>query len=267
MRRRVDSPKNPVVSEALRLKDHRRRAQSGLFLVEGARETERALGAGLKARTLLVSPELAQGRPWERLADLVEASGAEVVELSRAAFERLSHRQGPDGVALVAVTPERSLPERLGPEGLVLVLDGLEKPGNVGALLRTADAAGVTAVILTGEGTDVENPNVIRASQGSSFAVPVHVAPADAAIARLRENGFRLVAASPRARLAHWEADLTGAVAVVLGAEDRGLSPELEAAADELVKVPMATGAADSLNVSVAGAVVLYEAVRQRSGG
>ncbi|HLV12680.1 MAG TPA: RNA methyltransferase [Trueperaceae bacterium] len=266
MRRRVDSPRNPLVAETFRLRDHRHRARTGLFLVEGAREVERALAAGVPPRTLLLAPDLAPRRVAEPLAAAAAAAGAEVVELSASAFARLSLRQGPDGVALVARAPDRRL-EAAGElaGGLVLVLDGLEKPGNVGALLRTADAVGAAAVILTGAGTDVENPNVIRASQGSVFAVPVHVSSAAAAVDRLRSEGFRLVAASPRAGRAHWEADLTGAVALLLGAEDRGLPAELEAAADELITVPMRSRAADSLNVSVAGAVVLYEALRQRS--
>lgn len=267
MRRRVDSPKNPLVVEVARLKERRHRARTGLFLVEGARETERALASGVRPRTLLLAPDLAPSAASASLAHAVEAAGAEVVELSEAAFARLSLRQNPDGVALVAHAPERRLAaaDDLG-GGLVLLLDGLEKPGNVGALLRTADAVGVAAVLVTDEGTDLENPNVIRASQGSVFAVPAYVAPRDEALAHLRRLGYTLVAASPRASLAHWEADLTGAVAVALGTEDAGLDPAVEAAADELVSVPMRARAADSLNVSVAGAVVLYEALRQRSG-
>lgn len=262
----MDSPKNPLVTEAIGLKDRRRRARSGLFLVEGAREAGRALAAGVAPRTLLLCPELAPRRVAEPLAASAEAAGAEVVEVSAAAFERLSRRQNPDGVALVARAPDRRLTPAadLG-AGPVLVLDGLEKPGNVGALLRTADAAGATAVAVTGEGTDVENPHVVRASQGSVFALPVFVAPREAVLAGLRERGFRLVAASPRAGPTHWEVDLTGAVALALGTEDRGLDPEVEASADELVRVPMHARAADSLNVAVAGAVLLYEALRQRS--
>lgn len=267
MRRRVDSPKNPLVVEALRLKDRRQRVKSGLFLVEGAREAERALASGVSPRTLLLAPDLAPRRVAEPLAAAAAAAGAEVVELSEAAFARLSVRQNPDGVALVAAAPDRSLGDAAGLDGgLVLLLDGLEKPGNVGALLRTADAAGVAAVVVTGVGIDLENPNVVRASQGSVFAVPAFVAPREEAIAALKARGYRVVAASPRAEMAHWEADLTGAVAVALGTEDRGLDPATEAAADVLVKVPMRSRAADSLNVSVAGAVVLYEALRQRSG-
>jgi len=267
VRRRVDSPKNPLVNEVSRLKDRRQRVRSGTFLVEGARESERALASGIEPRVLLVSPGLAPRRVAEPLAAAAARAGAEVVELSEDAFARLSLRQNPDGVALVAETPDRRLAaagDLAG--GLVLLLDGLEKPGNVGALLRTADAVGAAAVIVTGEGTDLENPNVVRASQGSVFAVPAYVAPRDEALGFLRERGFRLVAASPMATLAHWQADLTGAVAVALGTEDKGLDPATEAAADVLVTVPMASRAADSLNVSVAGAVVLYEALRQRTG-
>ncbi len=251
---------------AARLKDRRNRSRDGLYLVEGLRETERAVAAGVPAVTLFVAPGLPAGAAGMSLAVDVMELGGRVVELSDAAFGRLSLRQNPDGVALVARTVDRSLAASARAlEGLVLVLDGLEKPGNLGALMRTADATGVSAVIVTGDGTDIENPNVIRASQGSVFAVPVHVAGAEDAIAYLRSGGFRLVAASPHAQSPHWDADLTGDVAILLGAEAEGLPERVSRAADQLVRVPMRSRAADSLNVSVAGAVVLYEALRQRS--
>lgn len=263
---KVDSPRNPTVLAAARLKDRRHRSREGAYLVEGLREVERALASSVTARQLFVAPGLPAGTAGARLAARAEALGAVVIELSNEAFERLSLRQHPDGVALVARSGDRSLARApaLG-GGVVLVLDGLEKPGNLGALLRTADATGVKAVIVTGAGTDVENPNVIRASQGSIFAVPVYVARAEAALSRLRDEGFKVVAASPQAERPHWSADLTGDVAIALGTEAEGLPAWLSAAADELVAVPMRSRAADSLNVSVAGAVILYEALRQRS--
>lgn len=263
---RIDSPRNPTVLAAARLKDRRHREREGLFLVEGAREVERALAAGVAGQTLLLAPDLPGGADSRALADTASALGARVLELSSAAFGRLSMRQNPDGVALVAQRRDRDLAKVEEPlAGLVLVLDGLEKPGNLGALMRTADATGVSAVIVTGEGTDIENPNVIRASQGSVFAVPVHVATAAQAVERMKRDGIRIVATSPHADQPHWAADLTGDVAVILGTEAEGLPASSSRSADEVVTVPMRSRAADSLNVSVAGAVILYEALRQRS--
>lgn len=264
---KVVSPRNPTVLAAARLKDRRHRSREGAYLIEGLREVERALANGVTARTLFVAPDLpAGGAAGARLSSEAEALGAVMVELSSEAFKRLSLRQNPDGIALVAESRDRSLSLAPALTGVVLVLDGIEKPGNLGALMRTADATGVNAVIVTGTGTDVENPNVIRASQGSLFAVPVYVATAEDAVSRLKGEGFTLVAASPHAERPHWSADLSGNVAIVLGTEAEGLSARLSEAADELVAVPMRSRAADSLNVSVAGAVILYEALRQRSG-
>ncbi len=265
MTRRLESPRNKTVLAFARLKDRRHRLEEGLFLVEGRREVSRALAGGIEPTALLVAPDLADG-PWlTALVDDARGRGATVTELSRAAFDRVTLRQNPDGMALVARTPDRGLPHVGALAGLVLVVDGLEKPGNLGALLRTADSVGVSAVVVTGVGTDVENPNVVRASQGSLFAVPVYVAPAEEALAHLEEAGFRLVATSPAASLPHWQADLTGDVALLLGTEDEGLPSTLLDRADQLITVPMRSRAADSLNVSVAGAVVLYESLRQRS--
>lgn len=266
MSSRIDSPRNPIVQAAARLKDRRHRRRDGLFIVEGKREVERALTARVAGQTLFVAPDLPAGASSPDVIRTAASLGIDVVELSKAAFERLSMRQNPDGVALVARSRDRDLALVSEPlSGLVLVLDGLEKPGNLGALMRTADATGVGAVIVTGEGTDVENPNVIRASQGSVFAVPVHLATVAAAVERLERDGLRIVATSPHADRPHWAVDLTGDVAVILGSEAEGLPGSVSGSAHEVVSVPMCSRAADSLNVSVAGAVVLYEALRQRS--
>lgn len=266
-RRRIDSARNPLVKEAAALKERRARARAGLTLIEGVREVGRALDAGVRLRTLLLCPELVpSAAAGGRLEQRAEAAGAEVAILSQAAFARLSLRQGPDGVAAVAAWQGRSLGMLAPGDGpLLLVVDGVEKPGNVGALLRTADAAGVDAVVLTGQGTDLANPNVIRASMGSVFAVPAAVAEAEEARGWLRSLGARTVAATPAAPDPHWSADYRGPVAIVVGAEDRGLSEAWLRSADRTVRIPMRGPAADSLNVAVAGAVLLYEAVRQRT--
>lgn len=267
--RRIDSPANPLVKAVAALKDRRAREREGAFLVEGKRESARALAAGLEVITVLHAPELSGGGgEVTLLLEQARRGDAPLVELSEAAYRKLSVRQNPDGFALHAARPARSL-AALGPlhDGLVLLLDGVEKPGNLGALLRTADAAGVAAVIVTGQGTDLENPNVVRASQGSLFGVPIAVADSGEALRLLRASGHRLVATTPAAVAPHWQPDYRGSVAVLVGAEDVGLAPAWLDAADVKVSIPMRAAAADSLNVSVAAAVVLFEAVRQRHTG
>ncbi|HZJ10988.1 MAG TPA: RNA methyltransferase [Trueperaceae bacterium] len=267
MARRIDSPSNPLVRALAALKNRREREHSGTFLVEGAREAARAVAAGIEVITILHAPQLSDNGPEvARVLEHAAKHDLAVVELSPAAFERVSLRQHPDGLALQAKRPYRGL-DSLGAltGGLVLVMDSVEKPGNVGALLRTAAAVGAVAVVVTGHGTDLENPNVVRASQGSVFAVPVAVAEAAATIDRLSREEVRIVATTPAATAPYWATDYRGSVAVVVGAEDIGLAPPWLAAADASVRIPMHAGATDSLNVSVAAAVVLFEAVRQRS--
>lgn len=269
--RRIDSARNPLVREVAALKSRRERDRSERTLVEGLREAERAAEAGLALVWLLLAPELwpaAHREAAEALQGAATARGAEVIELSPDAFRRLSLREHPDGIALVARTPVRGLERLTLPaEPLVLVLDGIEKPGNVGALLRTADAAGVDGVLITGEGTDLQNPNVIRASMGSLFALPLAETSRAEALVWLHAAGLRLVASTPHAERAHWDADYRGGVAVALGSEHAGLPAAWLDAAAQQVRIPMRSRAADSLNVGVAGAVLLFEAMRQRRGG
>lgn len=260
----MESPKNPRVKALLRLRQRRARERDGRMLVEGAREALRALEAGVTVQEAYLCPTLLRGEGAE-VARRLRDAGVPVVETSPRAFERLSLRQKPDGVLLVVGSPERdpatlTLPE----DALVLVLDGLEKPGNVGAALRSADAAGADAVALAGEGTDLANPNVVRASMGSLFHVPVVQTSGAALRAFLEGRGVRLVAATPEAPVPYWEADLTGPVALVLGTEHAGLGAEWRQAPHEAVQVPM-RGAADSLNVATVAALLLFEARRQRA--
>lgn len=272
--RHIDSATNSFVKETARLKDRRGRLKSGLLLVEGVREAERALAAGVAARQLLLAPELVvEARRVEAMRETAADRGAQVVTLSRAAFARLSVRQQPDGVLLVAQALSRR-PQDVGlkEQALVLIIDGLEKPGNLGALLRTADAVGVDALFVTGAGadgggTDLDNPNVIRASMGSVFAVTCAVGGRDEVAGVVSAAGLRLVATTPGGADASsmWSTDLTGGIALLLGAEHAGLPDWWLQRAASRVTIPMRSQAADSLNVSVAGAVLLYEAWRQRS--
>lgn len=259
----LESPTNPRVKRLVRLRERRARDAEGVALVEGAREVDRAVDGGWRVAVLatcaaLYSPEARASAPRRERLDV------ERWELSEAAFRKASLRQHPDGVMALVVPPRRALADLPAPpSALWLIADGLEKPGNLGALLRTADAAGVDAVLVTGAGTDLANPNVVRASMGSLFARPVlAVAPEDARAA-LRARGMRVVATTPSATLDLWDADLRGPLAVVLGTEHAGLDGAWLDDADVRVRVPMA-GLADSLNVATTGALLLFEARRQR---
>jgi RNA methyltransferase, TrmH family len=268
----IESPANPRVKAALRLRERRGRDATGLTLVDGGREALRAMEAGAVVESAFLCPPLLATRDAKRVAEKVSQSfgpfGASIdyAEVSERAFERLAYGDRTDGVILVVRTPRAELADlQLPAEPLVVVTEDVEKPGNVGAILRSADAVGADAVIAVG-GTDLFNPNVIRASVGTVFTVPVASAPAASTISWLRERGVRLVASLVDAPRLHIESDLRGPLAIVLGSETSGLSEAWRTADVESVRLPMA-GVADSLNVSVAAAVLLYEAWRQRHAG
>lgn len=263
MARAIDSPTNPLVKHLVRLRERRAREAEGVALVEGAREVARALDAGWRPRLIATSAALASPQAV-RLGARWDTTEAERVTLSQAAFEKASLRQHPDGVLALFEPPRVALDDLPWPRGgLYLVADGLEKPGNLGALLRSADAASAEAVFVTGAGTDLLNPQVVRASMGSLFARPVLAVDPERLRATLRHHGVGIVATSPGAAVELWDADLTGSVAIVLGTEHEGLPRIWLEAADVRVRIPMA-GAADSLNVAAVGTLLLFEARRQR---
>lgn len=259
----IDSPANPRLKQLAKLRERKERDRLGLALVEGARESHRALAGGWPILQLLSCPALHSPEAKELAPELVQHS-TEHWLLSRPAFEKLSSREHPDGLLAVVQPPRRSLAELRWPaDALLLVADGLEKPGNLGALLRSADAAEADAVLVTGSGTDLANPQVIRASMGSLFAMQAVACDAKELRQRLKADGVRLVAATPSADTLLWDADLRGPVALVLGTEHEGLDPAWLEAADLQLRVPMG-GMADSLNVATTGALLLFEARRQR---
>lgn len=263
--RLITSAANPRVKELVALRRRRVRDAERVVVVDGVEESALAVEAGARVRTLFHCPELMPDGA-AGLVDRVRAAGVETVRLSRAAFEKAAYREGPDGVLLVAESVDRSLSELadvIGTDPLLLVSQGVEKPGNLGAMLRTADAAGVSAVIAADPVTDWSNPNVVRGSKGTVFSVPVASAPTEEVMAWLRDRGIRTVATTPDTEAVHTDVDLTGPVAVLMGTEKSGLTDEALAAADLRVRIPMA-GSVNSLNVATAAAIVLYEAVRQR---
>ena len=261
----INSPANPRVKAVLKLRQRAHRDEQGLMLVEGYREIKRALDNGYRPGQLFFCEEMfLKGTGEPVLIERCRALGAEVLACGAAAFARLAYRERPEGLLAVGPQVRRTLADlALPPRALVVVAEAIEKPGNLGTILRSADAAGVHAVIVCDRCTDLHNPNVVRASTGMLFAVPVAEADGAATRAWLRARAFAILAATPHADKLHTEVDLTGNVALVVGAEQYGLSEAWLQAADLRVRIPM-LGQADSLNVSAAATILLYEAVRQR---
>jgi TrmH family RNA methyltransferase len=268
--RLITSLQNPRVKELVRLRTRRGRREQGVVPVEEPLVVRRALQAGCRLRAIYHCPELlGEEQAAELLAELTAASDPTVAtaELTARVMNRVSYRQRPTGLlALVTPVPHRLAELEMPADPLLLVVDRLEKPGNLGALLRAADGAGAQAVLVTAPGPDLLNPNVVRASRGALFALPVVVAPAGEIRRFLAERGIRVLAATPDARLVYTAADLRGPLAIVVGAEDRGLDRQWLEGADLRAAIPM-QGSGDSLNVAVAAALVLYEALRQRRPG
>lgn len=245
-------------------------------MVEGYAELELSLDVGVRPRVLITCPELI-GSDGAGLTERAGDLGAELVTMSKAAFTKASYRESPDGWLAVVPDPTRSLmeldaalvaAEQAGRAALVLVCEAVEKPGNLGAMLRTSEAAGVDAVVAASPIADWGNPNVVRASKGTLFAVPIAAAPASQVIDWLRGHRLTIVIATPDTDLMVPDVDLTGATAVVVGAEHHGVSAVWFDAATvgadaTAARLPMA-GRVNSLNVATSAALVLYEALRQR---
>ncbi|GAB3879902.1 TrmH family RNA methyltransferase [Terrabacter terrigena] len=270
----ITSASNPRLKGLLGLRRRRTREETGQTLVEGYEEIGLALSAGVRPGTVYVCEELfspagrAGSQDIGHQADLLarlRGDRVEVVHLSRTAFEKVSYREGPDGLLAVVHRVGVALADLRvdGPDHLTLLSQGVEKPGNLGAMLRTADAAGVDAVVAADPVTDWGNPNVVRASKGTVFAVPAASATTAATLEWLGDNDIRLVVTTPETDLLHTDVDYTGRVAIAVGSEKHGADRTLLEAATHRVRIPM-HGKANSLNVAASAAIVLYEAVRQR---
>lgn len=260
----LTSPANPRLRAVAALRDRHERARRRQTLVDGAREVRRAIEAGAHVVEVYLSTEHRADEEGRATLDAVLAAGLPIVHCGPRAFERIAYGDRPDGILAVVETPSTTLADlELPADPLVVVLDSVEKPGNLGAIARSADAAGVDAILVVDAAADPFHPNAIRASVATVFAVPIAVAPAEGARAWLRERGIRIVAASSGAGRRYSEVDLRGPLAIVLGSEAHGLGPAWGGPDVELVHIPM-RGLADSLNVAAAAAVLLFEARRQR---
>ncbi len=261
---RITSLQNPRIKQLVKLRDRRPRDEAGVFLVEGYRQIRRALEKGVKLTELYFAPDWYLGENEPALLAQAAATGAKLFELTKEAFAKVAYRERPDGLLAVAPQWRTGLDDlKLSATPFLLVVEAIEKPGNLGTILRSADAAGVDALIVCDPVTDLFNPNVVRASTGVLFSVPVAIAASDEVRPWLRARGIRAVVTTPAAEALYTDTDLRGPLALVMGSEQYGLSDAWLREADARVRIPMA-GQADSLNVAMATIITLFEAVRQR---
>jgi RNA methyltransferase, TrmH family len=257
----ITSTRNPQLKAVRRLR--RARDRDEVVLAEGRRQLERALAAGIRVTHVYAAPELFLGTGDEEFVREAERRGARVSALGAEAFRSIVGQARPDGIAAVVERPRRTLRD-LPPDGLVAVAAGIERPGNLGAVVRTAEAAGAAAIVVCDAATDPFHPDSVRGSVGTVFTLPVVGASGADTIAWACRHGVRIVVATPDGTQPVWGADFTApGTAVVVGGERYGVGDEWLAAADETVCIPMA-GSADSLNVAVAAGIVLFEAARAR---
>ena len=261
---------NPHYRQWLRLLRSAGRKRSSLFLIEGEREVLRATAAKVPLEAIIFS-ETALTSGKEKLfsdafqSDLSCSKNIRAYAISDALFQPLSLREHPDGILAVAKHIEQTCePLQLESDGLYILTEGLEKPGNLGALLRSAEATAVDALLLADPQTDVFNPNVIRASQGAVFGVKIYTDTSDGFLEKIRASNLTVWAATPHAARSFWECDFTKGGVFCIGNEARGLS-EVWLRAAKTIKIPMYGQLADSLNAAVAGTLLFYEARRQRA--
>ncbi|MDR1633314.1 MAG: RNA methyltransferase [Dysgonamonadaceae bacterium] len=260
---RIVSAQNSRIKNIQKLsaKSKERKTQ-GLFVIEGAREISLALAGSYNLDSVFYCPELFTGTGYPET--LRSINPKILYEVSAAVFEKIAYREGPDGILAVAVAKNHSLSSLHLPKNpFIVLLESIEKPGNLGAILRTADAAGVDALIVCDPLSDVYNPNTIRSGVGCIFTVPVAVSDSAEALSFLKERRIRTFAAELQASQWYHETDFRSPSAIIMGTEADGLSPFWLKNADARIKIPM-RGKIDSLNVSVSTAVITFEAMRQR---
>lgn len=255
----LTSVQNPRIKNlvALQQKSSLRR-KTGLFVVEGARETRHCIDAGYRIDSIFLCPSL--------LEDFSVPAGVKHFEVSPEVYEKVAYRGSTEGIIAVVESRKTNLEDiALSANPLIVVLESVEKPGNLGAVLRSADAAGADAVIICDPLTDLYNPNLVRASIGSIFTKQVVCCSSEQAISWLKKNNIKIYTAQLQDSNWYYDTDMKSATAIVMGTEATGLTGIWRQAADAHIKIPM-LGALDSLNVSVSAAILLFEAVRQRNG-
>lgn len=263
----LSSLQNPKVKHLIGLRERSERDRTNLFLIEGYRELLRGIDAGWELETLFICEELFLGSNEGALIIKAISNGAEVIKCTKKVFEKLSYRDRPDG--LIAISLQRHLTlnclkeKTKGQNPFYVIAEAIEKPGNLGTILRSSDAVGVDGLIICDRCTDMYNPNVVRASVGTLFTVPTVEAKGLETLKWLKEQNISIVSATPHAKQVFTEVDLTQGVAIALGTEQLGLSELWMREATIQVRIPM-KGIADSLNVAMATTLLLYETLRQR---
>jgi TrmH family RNA methyltransferase len=259
----IESIQNPRIKSALELRESRSRRLRSEFLIEGRRELTRALDRDVNITEVFVGEEFASQHEVTKLLDRFSDS-VRIAMVSTRVYEKLALREGTEGFVAVAKNQSWSLAQVFVQNAVLVIMDGLEKPGNIGAILRSVDGSGATGMLISSDSSvDIYNPNVIRASQGAVFSIPIHVLPPTDIAEALSANHIRSYALEPAATENYFDADLAGACAIIVGNEADGLSDHWRKSADNLIKIPM-HGICDSLNASVSTAIVLYECARQQ---
>ena len=260
----ITSAHNDAVKHLVKLRDRRCRDREKVTLLEGYRELSRADEYGMELTECFYSPEFFLGENEMPLLERLAAKGAVVRQLAPHLLEKIAYRDRPEGLLAVMRMKEHTLAALPTPENpLYLVAETIEKPGNLGSMLRSADAVNATGVIICGKGTDIYNPNVIRASTGALFSMPLAEAENADVAAFLKEHNCRILSATPHVDECYCDVDMTRGTAIVVGAEQTGLTDFWLERSDINVKIPM-LGKIDSLNVAAAATILLYEAARQR---
>lgn len=260
----ITSAQNPRIKEVVKLRKRGHRDTHSQIIIEGYREVKRAVEQNWPVSTVYYCPDHFLGENEGSLLELCRKKDIELVECSGQVFEKIAYRDRPEGLLALGDPVNGKLEEVTLPEhAFVVIAEAIEKPGNLGSLLRSADAAGVDAVIVCDAGTDINNPNVVRSSVGTLFTLPVVQAEASETLAWCRKNRLKVLAATPEATSEYTDVDMKQGVAIVVGTEKFGLSDLWMKNADLQVRIPM-LGKIDSLNVTCAATILLYEVVRQR---
>lgn len=263
----LTSLQNPKIKQVLHLRERHERDQTGQFLIEGYRELLRAVDAGWKIETLFTCQELFLGSNEPALIQRLLSRGTIHFTCAEKAFRKMSYRDRPDG--LLAIAPQKHLKlndlkqQQKQKMPFYVVAEAIEKPGNLGTILRSSDAVGVSGLIVCDRCTDIYNPNVVRASVGTLFTVPTVEAKGEETLEWLKSQGILILAATPQATQEFTQVNLAQPVALAVGTEQLGLSERWMQQADLQVRIPM-NGVADSLNVAMATTLLLYEVLRQR---
>lgn len=265
---KITSSKNEKIKKIVKLKDKNKRDKYSLFLIEGYREILRAIEANVEIESLFICPPFFLKDNEYKLIEKIKEKKAYIYDCLEDVFKKISYRDRPDGLIAIAKqfnndieNLKKLIKNKKNP--FLIVLEGIEKPGNLGTILRTSDAAGVDAVIVADPMTDIFNPNVVRASIGTLFTVPIFVSSSEKIIKILKENKIDIISTTPSSKTFYTDVNLNKPIAIAFGTEQLGLSKIWMENSDTLIKIPM-LGKVDSLNVAAATTILLYETVRQR---